>query len=318
MIDFKTYDEQIEILRNRGMIISDEDSVRELLQLNNYYNLINGFKDIFIRQGVTPESFIQGVSFNEIFALYSFDKKLRQLLSQLLIVIERSFASIIAYEFSKSFPNHDDSYLDVNNYNLTITSVDKLTGNSFILANELIFGAKGLQKTLDKLITENNPMICHYKAKYNRIPLWVFINTLSFGTLSIMYKCFRDRERGNIAKSFSKISGNNSFPNDIQKGISTLVLLRNKCAHDQRIYDFNPHPTTIGQNKFLNTYLQSADNRNSLFGAISYMSFFLKESDFDNFIDVLRNNILTLFSKVHSIPTQIILDKMGVPSSFLS
>ena len=109
MIDFKTHDEQIEILRNRGMIIPDDSSVKEFLLLNNYYNVINGFKDIFIQQGKTPEMFISGVSFNELFALYTFDKKLRQLLSQLLIVIERSFASIIAYEFSNSFRNHDDS-----------------------------------------------------------------------------------------------------------------------------------------------------------------------------------------------------------------
>lgn len=81
MIDFKTHDEQIEILRNRGMIIPDDSSVKEFLLLNNYYNVINGFKDIFIQQGKTPEMFISGVSFNELFALYTFDKKLRQLTS---------------------------------------------------------------------------------------------------------------------------------------------------------------------------------------------------------------------------------------------
>lgn len=317
MIDFKTHDEQIEILRNRGMIIPDDSSVKEFLLLNNYYNVINGFKDIFIQQGKTPEMFISGVSFNELFALYTFDKKLRQLLSQLLIVIERSFASIIAYEFSNSFRNHDDSYLDVNNYNLNIFNTDKATGQKYILANELIFGDKGIKKSLEKLINENNPMICHYKTKYNRIPLWVFINTISFGTLSIMYKCFQSRERGNIAKSFSQISCCNSYPNDIQKGISVLVLLRNKCAHDQRVYDFNPHPTTIGNNDFLNIYLQPNQNKNTLFGAISCMSLFLKKTDFDYFVEILRKQITSLFSSIHSIPTQIILDKMGVPQSFL-
>lgn len=48
MIDFKTYDEQIEILRNRGMRIwdSEKDTVIKLLKRNNYYNIINGYKDL--------------------------------------------------------------------------------------------------------------------------------------------------------------------------------------------------------------------------------------------------------------------------------
>ena len=44
--DFKTIEEQIEVLKARGIIINDENA-KEILTENNYYYLINGYKDLF-------------------------------------------------------------------------------------------------------------------------------------------------------------------------------------------------------------------------------------------------------------------------------
>lgn len=44
---FKTIEEQIEILKNRNLII-DDDKAKEIFKDNNYYYLINGYKDLFI------------------------------------------------------------------------------------------------------------------------------------------------------------------------------------------------------------------------------------------------------------------------------
>ena len=57
MIDFKTYEEQIEILKNRGMTIPNENFAKNKLQQNNYYNLINGYKEPFLQIGITPEQY---------------------------------------------------------------------------------------------------------------------------------------------------------------------------------------------------------------------------------------------------------------------
>ena len=44
--DFKTIEEQIEILKTRGILINDERA-KEILTENTYYYLINGYKDLF-------------------------------------------------------------------------------------------------------------------------------------------------------------------------------------------------------------------------------------------------------------------------------
>lgn len=310
MIIYKTYDEQVEILKSRGMIISDINFAKEILKQNNYYNLVNGFKDLFIQQDTVTEQYIHGVTFEELYSLYQFDKSLRLALSRMLIVAERTTASIIAHEFSKNYPNHDNDYLDPNNYDTT--------GKKAISVSKLITGERGLTETLKHADNKKNSMICHYIKKYNRVPLWVFINLLSFGTLSKMYSLFKSRERDAIAKSISQISGLKLFPDNIQNALYVLVLLRNNCAHDQKIFDFSSHPTLIKPNDFYKQYFPLSKGSHTLFGAISCMSFFLRQKEFNSYIKDLREKIKTLFTKIHSIPTIEILNKMGITQSFLS
>ncbi len=310
MIDFKTYDEQITILQSRGMNIRNPTAAKELLKQNNYYNLINGYKDIFIQKGKNPEVYINGVTFDEIYSLHQFDKALRLDLSHILIIIEREFSSILSHEFSRIHPNHNSDYLNIANYNT-------LDDNKVIEVSQLITDSKGLQQTLQKAITDSDPMICHYENHYGAIPLWVFVNKLSFGTLSKMYKLMQFAERDAIAKSIKEISNKNIFADDVQKAISILVLLRNKCAHDQKIYDFAPGKTTIKWNDFLRQYLTQTANKNTLFGAISCTSLFLKPSIFNKFIKNIKNLTLKFLSSIHSIPTSRILNKMGMPQFFL-
>lgn len=317
MKDFKTYDEQVAILQNRGMIIPDINIAKELLKQNNYYNLINGFKDIFVQPGIHPEVYYKGVTFDELYLLHQFDKELRLNLSQILIVVERTFGSILAHEFSRVCPNHDWDYLDINKYNTSLMTIDPISQISVIEASQLITGNRGLANTLQNAIDNNDPMICHYKTQYNQVPFWVLVNKLSFGTLSKIYKLLQSKERDAIAKSLKEITCIETFADDVQKAINVLVLLRNKCAHDQRIYDFTPGRTTVKRNPFLTTYLAPTDSKNTLFGAISCTLFFLKPLVFNEFCKKIKGLTSNFLSNIHSISPEKILRKTGMPLSFL-
>lgn len=314
MIDFKSYDEQIEILKQRGLTITNEDNAKKILKTNNYYNVVNAYKDIFIQKGFTPEKFIDGVTFEELCALHKFDKDLRLILSNVLIVIERMFKSIIAHEFSKKCPNHDLDYLDICKYDILKTVKDKNETEPVLLASQLI---RDLNKELINSIDYKDEMISHYKAKYNRVPLWVFVNKLSFGTMSKMYSALQAQDQANIAKSIKDVIGRNVYANEIQNALKVLVILRNRAAHDQRLYDFNSAPITVnGNNKFLQNY--GLKNVQSLFGALGCISVFLPHDDFNLLLSDVKRLIENLFLSIHSIPTKSILDKMGIPSAFLA
>ena len=74
MRPFKTIDEQIQILKDRGLIIEDHVETRNYLIRNNYYNVVNMYSKMFQN---SENSYIAGTTFKEIKALHIFDAELK-------------------------------------------------------------------------------------------------------------------------------------------------------------------------------------------------------------------------------------------------
>jgi len=88
---YKTYRQLITILRNRGVMIkkgSVASRAIDILEKENYYNVVNGYKKLFIDSPATtatPELYKTGVTFDEIYALYLFDRDLRHIYLKYLL-----------------------------------------------------------------------------------------------------------------------------------------------------------------------------------------------------------------------------------------
>ena len=66
---FKTISEQVDILRKRGVTVPNDRSIEKYLGQENYYNIINGYKDLFlltIKTEISDETYKKGTSFFEI------------------------------------------------------------------------------------------------------------------------------------------------------------------------------------------------------------------------------------------------------------
>jgi len=75
----KTYEEQIELFKKRGLLIEDEASAIAILSKINYYRF-SAYTLTLKKDNV----FHENASFNQIYNLYEFDRKLRlELLSSL-------------------------------------------------------------------------------------------------------------------------------------------------------------------------------------------------------------------------------------------
>ena len=66
--EFKTIDEQIELLQSRNLHIENENIARKILLNNNYYYLINGYKDVFLDKNSKEEKFAGGTTLEEIYS----------------------------------------------------------------------------------------------------------------------------------------------------------------------------------------------------------------------------------------------------------
>ena len=93
---FKTLDEQIEILRGKGLTIKDEEYAKEVLLRENYF-FLNGYRYLFVRSR-DNKVFIPGTSFEELYSLFLFDRRLRNILFKNILIIENNIKSIIAYQ----------------------------------------------------------------------------------------------------------------------------------------------------------------------------------------------------------------------------
>ena len=62
--EFKTIDQQIDILKKKGLIIDDEVVAKDVLLKENYF-FINGYRHLFMNSP-TDRTFISGSTFSEL------------------------------------------------------------------------------------------------------------------------------------------------------------------------------------------------------------------------------------------------------------
>lgn len=100
--DFKSLDEQIDLLEKRGLIIYNKDKAKRFLTNTNYYRFSGYYKPFYIKD---TEQFKEKTTFNDIYNLYNFDRELRNLIFSLTEQVEIKFKTWIAYYISENYGN---------------------------------------------------------------------------------------------------------------------------------------------------------------------------------------------------------------------
>ena len=85
---FKTLDEQIEILKNKGLVIDDMDFAKEILLRENYF-FVSGYRHLLLRSK-TDKKFLPNANFREMYALFNFDRQISNILFKNLLIIENN------------------------------------------------------------------------------------------------------------------------------------------------------------------------------------------------------------------------------------
>lgn len=173
--EFKTIEEQIEILKSRKLIINDDELAKKIFKENNYYYVINGYKDLFINEINGKETYKDNVTLEEIYSLYKFDIEIRTHFLKYILSLERRLNTYIAYEFSRNYGHNN--YLLVDNFDNTERNNTRIT--------KLI---KDIELSKIEQLKLGNKMLNHYMNQYNYIPLWVLIRIITFGQVSKFYR----------------------------------------------------------------------------------------------------------------------------------
>lgn len=227
--NFKTIEEQIEILRSRGLTINDESQARDFLLRNNYYR-ISGYSLTLRKNDV----FSKSATFQNIVDIYNFDHELRHIILQYLEVIEVQMKSVYVYEFTKV--HGPTGYLD-----------------------ESFFTNKAKHKEIiDKANQQKNQRLPHeaYLKHFvnelqQNIPLWAYVDLFTISDISFLYSISEQPIKNAVARTFGLTMSKGAAI--LGSYMHSMTIIRNLCAHGSRIYNrlFEQKPSLNRQEKAL-------------------------------------------------------------------
>lgn len=214
---FLSFKAQLNKLENeKGLIISNHAYAEKKLHEIGYFGLIGGYKGPF--KNPTTRKYRNGVTFEDIVALYEFDENLRELFLKYILHLERHIRSLLSYYFTEKYGEQQSHYLNPANY---------------ILDYKYQLDVAKLINILNTLATKNSdyPYINHQRSAYNNVPLWVLVNGLTFGTISKFYALLTSDLRTKISKNFDNVN-----EKQLRQYLKVITKFRNVCAHNERLF----------------------------------------------------------------------------------
>lgn len=299
--NFKTLDEQIDILRYKGMIVNNEEYTKEILLRENYF-FLNGYRHLFLRSE-SDRRFIEGTTFEELYSLFLFDRQFRNIVFKNLLIIENNLKSIISYQLSKKYGYKENDYLKPKNF--TDDPYKTKQVNDLIHKMKRQIRVNGLQHSATM----------HYINNYGYIPLWVLVKVLSFGIVGELYAILKREDQLAIA---------NRYRLSIEDFIDYLPILanyRNLCAHEDILYNNRTQKSILDTkyHRLLNIPIMDNEyiyGKNDLFSVVIMMKSMIKKDEFDLFEKEISDLIDELDNKLKSIEINKILDCMGFPKNW--
>ncbi|MBU0923466.1 Abi family protein [bacterium] len=250
----KTFEEQLGILKQRKLIISNDSFVLSKLKHINYYRLSAYFLPFqYPKNSENENIFLPNTSFENILSSYYFDAELRKIIFEAVESIEIYFRTQIAYFHSLKYDAF--GYLKLENFRENKT--DKF---------------QELQDDILKEKTRSKEFfIKHFKKKYNSVdlPIWSVVEIISFGSLSKFFMILKEEEQNQVIQN---IHGINKVV--FYKWFHALSGVRNICAHHSRLWN-----RTLGVSFEVPRGLESFENikesKNKVFFALSVIEYLL-------------------------------------------
>ena len=188
---------QLALLEQRGLEVRNSNEALECLHRNGYYRLSAYWYPFRVIVASHPprrsDQFLPGSIFEDVMALYRFDKMFKLLLLDALERVEIAVRVEIALTlgardaFAHYKPNSFHSNFSLPNRN-----------------GEIAY-SKWLAKFEESVRRSKDEFVRHHKSKYGataQLPIWIAIELWDFGMLSHIYGGLKIRERRAVATHF--------------------------------------------------------------------------------------------------------------------
>lgn len=204
-----SFDEQLDLLRRRGLTVRDPVRALRWLQSVNYYRLSAYF--LPFKGG---ERFRPGTDFNDIAGLYIFDRKLRLLVLDAIERVEVAIRTSVTYAIGHAYGafGHTAPANFAPGFN----------------------HARFMSELLDEERRAKETFALHFRRQYaeeRHLPVWMATELLSFGTMSKLFQSLDPKLRQRIAAPYRVDA---KF---LASWLHALTYTRNVCAHHKRLWN---------------------------------------------------------------------------------
>lgn len=181
---FKTYEEQLELLRNKyGLRIENYDFALEQLKFFGYYDMISGYRDSFMRNDLFKEN----LSFQYIMDFIILDKNIQAVFLQCSTMAEQTFKAKLSHFLSEKYGVFQEDYLNPDNFKKSRGVV------------ELSAVLKQFHYVLKGKSRGQMEPTAHYLREYNHVPAWVLFKNCSFSTVTDLFALLNANDRKTVA-----------------------------------------------------------------------------------------------------------------------
>lgn len=276
-------EEQLKLLKDRGLIINDDEKAKEILLDIGYYRL--GFYWFYFQEEES-HNFEEDIDLDEIVELYYFDFDIKMLLLRYIYRIEVHFRTQLVYHVSNYYKSNNCWYSD-----------PKIV-NSVILKefNEIYYNLKTKNKTLIKH---------HDKYPSDYAPAWKVFEYFTFGQV---FMIFNNLENVELKKNIAGVYGFRDVEL-LNNYIISIINIRNICSHNGVLFDFNQ---PIGIKRIPNQkYRLKTSNTTNINASIRLILFILSKVSL-NRTNELEQKLIDTFKegKQKKLVKRIITDKI--------
>ena len=281
-----TVDEQVELLKQRGLNFADENKAYHVLSHVSYFRL----KSYLTPLTSNKERWIfkPSATFETAYRLYRFDSKLRKLIAAELEKVEVSIRTQMAYQLAKDYGTF--WFLNKDNF----TNFEKHTN---LLASISV-----------ELTRSDDDQILRFKREYDdeMPPAWMTMEVSSFGTLSMLYNYFRP---GHTKREIAKFYGVSDSV--FESWLHSIVYVRNVCAHHSRLWNRALRIRPLFPRKTLKPFLSVAAINNRVYYVLSIIQYLLQTINPSSTFPARLKQLITDFPEVD-------LSAMGFPKNWES
>jgi abortive infection bacteriophage resistance protein len=299
---FKSIDEQIQILKSKGLIIKDEAYAKEVLLRENYF-FLTGYRHVFYKEAGS-RGYNPNTTFEELYSLFYFDRQFRNVIFKNLLIIENNYKSFFSYTMSKNYGYKEKDYLNMKNFDARREKIRQIGDLLRKLKRQIRVNGGQHQATM------------HYMQNYGYVPMWVGVKVLSFGLISEMYSILKQKDKDEIADMYHLDS------NTLEMFLPILANYRNICAHEDILFSHQTQKI-IPDNKYHKLLNISRDDegeyingKNDLFALIIILKHMLSKDDFKMMMNEIIYEFEYLDARVDSIHMDKVSKLMGFPKNY--